>query len=235
MLDVQNVVFSYGAQPALQDASLSIGSGEFVSLLGANGAGKTTLLRTISGLLKPAAGAISLDGRRLERLSSHRICELGLIHVPEGRQLFPQMTVHENLELGAYLPEARRRLKTSLEFVIHIFPKLAVRSTQLAGTLSGGEQQMVAIGRGLMACPRLLMLDEPTLGLAPLLANEILQAVKRWKDESRLTVLLVSQEIVQSLQLATRAYVMENGRVVRQGTGEQLLHDDEVRVAYLGI
>jgi branched-chain amino acid transport system ATP-binding protein len=235
MLDVQNVVFSYGAQPALQDASLSIGSGEFVALLGANGAGKTTLLRTISGLLKPAAGAISLDGRRLERLSSHRICELGLIHVPEGRQLFPQMTVHENLELGAYLPEARRRLKTSLEFVIHIFPKLAVRSTQLAGTLSGGEQQMVAIGRGLMACPRLLMLDEPTLGLAPLLANEILQAVKRWKDESRLTVLLVSQEIVQSLQLATRAYVMENGRIVRQGTGEQLLHDDEVRVAYLGI
>lgn len=235
MLEVQNVVFSYGAQPALQDASLSVDQDEFVALLGANGAGKTTLLRAISGLLKPAAGSISFDGQRLERLSSHHICELGLIHVPEGRQLFPTMTVRENLELGAYLPKARRRLKTTLEFVVHIFPKLATRSTQLAGTLSGGEQQMVAIGRGLMACPRLLMLDEPTLGLSPLLASDILQAVKRWKDESHLTVLLVSQEIVQSLQLATRAYVMENGRVVRQGTGEQLLHDDEVRVAYLGI
>ncbi|MCL5265271.1 MAG: ABC transporter ATP-binding protein [Chloroflexi bacterium] len=235
MLEVRDLSFRYDAQPAIVDVSLAVQQGEFVALLGSNGAGKTTLLRIISGLLRPASGTIAFDGQRLDSLQPHRICDLGLVHVPEGRQLFPSMTVRENLELGAYLPAARRHLAASLEYVIHLFPKLGARLGQLVGTLSGGEQQMVAIGRGLMAGPRLLMLDEPTLGLSPALATEILHTVRQLNKERSLGVLLVSQDVVQALQLAHSAYVLQNGRMVRHGTAEEFLGDESLRQAYLGI
>lgn len=235
MLEVQHIHCSYRAHPALTDVSLHIPPGSVVTVLGANGAGKTTLLCVISGLLIPSSGSISFAGQSLAGLSVRQICGLGIIHVPEGRQLFPHMTVRENLELGAYLPTARRERARNLAFVFHLFPLLETRTTQLVGTMSGGEQQMVAIGRGIMASPRLLMLDEPTLGLAPQLARAILQALHQWQTESNLAMLLVSQEVVQALQLATYGYVLAQGRLVRHGPSAELLHDAEIRAAYLGL
>ena len=234
MLKVEGLNVFYGGLQALRDVSLEVREGEFVTLIGPNGAGKTTLLRTISGLIRPASGTITFRGETLNGLPSHAICERGLIQVPEGRELFPRMTVLENLEIGAYLPAARERRAQSLERVYRLFPLLRERWRQDAGTLSGGEQQMVAIGRGLMGNPSLLMLDEPTLGLAPLLVAEILHTLKQLNEEG-MTILLVSQEVRQALALAHRAYVLENGRIVREGSAEVLLEDRSVRSAYLGL
>jgi branched-chain amino acid transport system ATP-binding protein len=193
-----------------------------------------TLLKTIAGLVWPAAGAVALDGARLDRLPTHRIVELGVVRVPEGRRIFPQMTARENLELGAYLPQPRARRARSLERVYRLFPILEERSPQLAGTLSGGEQQMLAIGRALMSLPRLLMLDEPSLGLAPLVVRQIFETIERVNADGT-TILLVEQDVMQSLTISHRGYVLENGSVVLEGRGAELLADQHVKTAYLGI
>lgn len=233
MLEVEQINFAYGAQQVLWDVSLCVNEGEFVALAGSNGAGKTTLMRIISGLLTPTSGRVQFGGHSLVALPTHRICEMGVIQIPEGRKLFPQMTVRENLEIGAYNP-ALRRHKENVDRVFRLFPILKEREKQDAGTLSGGEQQMLAIGRGLMSSPKLLILDEPTLGLAPKLAASLLDSLKLLNDEG-LTLLLVSQEVTHTLQLAERAYVLENGRNVLEGTGNALLQDPQVRTSYLGL
>ena len=230
MLEVEGVHAAYGDVGVLRDVSLRIGAGEIVSVVGANGAGKTTLLRTIAGLLRPTAGRVVLDGERLDRLPTSRIVERGVVRVPEGRRIFPGMTVRENLELGAFLSRARRRRAASLDHVLGLFPILRERTGQLAGTLSGGEQQMLAIGRALMSLPRLLMLDEPSLGLAPLIVRSIFATIGELRAEG-VTILLVEQNAKQALQLADRAYVLETGSVVLEGT--DLLADERVRAAYL--
>ncbi len=203
-------------------------------MVGANGAGKTTLLKTIAGLLRPTEGAIELWGERLDRLPTHRIVERGVVRVPEGRRIFPHMTVLENLELGAHQPQVRRRRAESLERVFELFPILRERTRQIAGTLSGGEQQMLAIGRSLMSRPRLLMLDEPSLGLAPLVVKEIFATTRRINAEGT-TILLVEQDVIHSLSMSHRAYVLENGTVVLEGGGPELLANEHIKTAYLGI
>jgi branched-chain amino acid transport system ATP-binding protein len=218
----------------LWDVSFEVKEGEIVTLLGSNGAGKTTTLHTVSGLLQPRQGSITFQGQALHHETPQRIVEAGLIHIAESRELFPYMTVLENLELGAFLKRARRLRQQSLAYVMELFPRLRERQHQLAGTLSGGEQQMLAIGRGLMARPRLLMLDEPSLGLAPLLVAELFDCIRRIHAE-QVTILLVEQNVQQALDLADRAYVLENGRTVRTGTAAELLADDTIQEAYLGL
>jgi branched-chain amino acid transport system ATP-binding protein len=213
---------------------LQVNEGEIVTLLGANGAGKTTTLHTISGLLRARQGSITFQGQALHRVSPQSIVEAGLIHIAEGRELFPHMTVLENLELGAFPKRARRLRRQSLAYVMDLFPRLRERQHQVAGTLSGGEQQMLAIGRGLMARPRLLMLDEPSLGLAPLLVAELFACIRRIHAE-QVTILLVEQNVHQALDIADRAYVLENGRTIRTGTAAELLADDAIQAAYLGL
>ncbi len=234
MLKVDEVNVSYGGLQALWDVSVTVSEHEFVTIIGSNGAGKTTLLKAISGIIKPSSGSIDFQGERLDGLAPHKICEMGIIHIPEGRKIFPLMKVSENLEMGAYIPEARKHAKDSVERVYHLFPVLKERQNQLAGTLSGGEQQMLALGRGLMSQPKLLMLDEPSLGLSPKLAAEMLGTLKLLGEQG-LTILLVSQEVLQSLRLAQRAYVLENGRVALEGSGEKLLQDEAIRKSYLGL
>ena len=234
MLKVDKVNVSYGGLQALWDVSVEVNEHEFVTIIGSNGAGKTTLLKAISGIIKPSSGSIDFRGERLDGLAPHKICEMGIVHIPEGRKIFPLMKVSENLEMGAYLPEARKRARDSVERVYHLFPVLKERQSQLAGTLSGGEQQMLALGRGLMSQPKLLMLDEPSLGLSPKLAMEMLGTLKLLGEQG-LTILLVSQEVLQSLRLAQRAYVLENGRVALEGSGEKLLQDEAIRKSYLGL
>jgi branched-chain amino acid transport system ATP-binding protein len=234
MLTVDRLDVSYGSLQVLWEVSLEVGKGEFVALIGSNGAGKTTLLRAISGLLRPSAGTITFRGEPIDALPTHEICRRGLIQVPEGRELFPLMSVSDNLAVGAYLPEARGRKEESLARVYRLFPRLQERHRQDAGTLSGGEQQMVAIGRGLMSRPALLMLDEPTLGLAPLLVQENLRALRQLNEEG-LAILLVSQEVRQTLALADRAYVMENGHLTGGGPADAVLDDETIRAAYLGL
>ena len=234
MLRVEGVTFSYDGMQALEGLSLEVGSGELVALLGSNGAGKTTLMRVISGLAQPQSGRITFAGVDIAGMAAHRIARRGLVHVPEGRKLFPQMTVRETLELGVMPGQGRGRRPRLLKQVFEGFPRLEQRQGQLAGTLSGGEQQLLAIGRALMAEPRMLLLDEPTLGLAPALAEEILGVVASLHTGG-LTVLLVSQEVVGALEIADRAYVMEHGRVVRSGAAGELADDDEMRRAYLGL
>jgi branched-chain amino acid transport system ATP-binding protein len=234
LLEVEGVHAAYGDVGVLRDVSLRIGAGEIVSVVGANGAGKTTLLRTIAGLLRPTAGRVVLDGERLDRLPTSRIVERGVVRVPEGRRIFPGMTVRENLELGAFLSRARRRRAASLDHVLGLFPILRERTGQLAGTLSGGEQQMLAIGRALMSLPRLLMLDEPSLGLAPLVTREIF-ATMRQVNAAGTTLLLVEQDVIHSLTISHRGYVLENGAVVLEGGGLELLANTHIRTAYLGI
>ena len=214
--------------------SLSIEEGEIVSVVGANGAGKTTLLKAIAGLVRPTGGAVALRGERLDRLPTHRIVERGVVRVPEGRRIFPEMTVRENLELGATPPQARRKRHESLGRVFQLFPILRERAQQLAGTLSGGEQQMLAIGRGLMALPKLLMLDEPSLGLAPMVVKEIFQTIRRINADG-VTILLVEQDVMHSLNMSHRGYVLENGSIVLAGGGPELLGNQHIRTAYLGI
>src|SRR6185295_10153441 len=208
--------------------------GAIVAIVGANGAGKTSLIRTIAGMMRPARGAIRWRGTDIAGLPSHRVCDLGIGQVAEGRQVFPSLSVAENLDMGAMLPRARARRHRNLERVLALFPKLAERRTQPAGTLSGGEQQMLAIGRCLMGAPDLVMFDEPSLGLAPTVVQQVLSTIRDLNREG-LTCVLVEQNVAVSLRLASRAYVLENGRITLSGTGEQLLADDRVRQAYLGM
>jgi branched-chain amino acid transport system ATP-binding protein len=225
---------SYGAVPALRDVSISVGEGEAVGLLGANGAGKSTTLRTISGLLRATSGAITFAGRNIGALPPYKVTELGIAHVPEGRQVFPELTVQENLEIGAYVPAAKAQRKRSLELVFGIFPVLAARRKQLAGTMSGGEQQMLAVGRGLMLKPRLLMLDEPSLGLAPVITDVTFQKIQEIHAMGT-AILLVEQNVSRALSLVQRAYVLESGKVIMHGTSAELAGNRQVQTAYLGI
>ena len=234
MLEVRGIDVAYGEVMALRGVGLSVGEGESVAVIGSNGAGKSTLLRAISGLLRPRSGAIFFDGVRLDHLSAYEIAALGIAHVPEGRRVFPEMAVQENLELGAYLPGPKARRRETLVWVYEIFPRLAERRQQRAGTLSGGEQQMLAIGRGLMLRPRLLMLDEPSLGLAPLVSEVTFAKIAEIRKEG-IGILLVEQNVQRSLALADRGYVLEGGRVVLQGPSQSLLEDPHVKVAYLGL
>ena len=234
MLEVRELSVFYGDAQALDRVSLSVGAGEIVALIGANGAGKTSLIRTVAGILKPRAGAIAFDGAPIGGLDSHRVCDLGVGQVAEGRQVFPSMTVLENLQVGGLLPRARAQAGETLERVFRMFPRLKERAGQFAGTLSGGEQQMLAIGRCLMGAPRLIMFDEPSLGLAPAVVAEVLNTIRLLHGEG-MTILLVEQNVAASLQLADRAYVLENGSMVLQGSGAELLEDPRVREAYLGL
>ncbi len=234
MLRVEDLEVAYGKIQALWGVTFEISEGEIVAVVGANGAGKTTTLKTLSGLLRPQRGHMSMDERRLDHLSPAEIVEMGLVHVPEGRKLFPEMTVLDNLLIGGYPRTARSQRPRRLEEVFAIFPTLAERRRQLAGTLSGGEQQMVAIGRGLMAGPRLLMLDEPSLGLAPIMVEEMFRVIENI-NRAGVTVLLVEQNIEHALALANRGFVLESGRVVLSGTGQELLASARVREAYLGL
>jgi branched-chain amino acid transport system ATP-binding protein len=234
LLEVQNLRVAYGDVQALWDVSLEVGSGEIVALVGANGAGKTTTLRAISGVVKVIGGSITLAGQELTGRESHDIVERGVVHVPEGRQLWPGMSVEETLQLGAYAARARGQRAETLAEVFRLFPRLLERRRQAADTLSGGEQQMCAVARGLMARPRLLMLDEPSLGLSPIMLAEVFETVKRVASEG-VTVLLVEQNVEQALALADRAYVLETGSVVLSGPGRELLADDAIRKAYLGV
>jgi branched-chain amino acid transport system ATP-binding protein len=233
MLEIRNVAADYGDVRALWDVSLDVASGEIVALIGPNGAGKTTLMHTIVGLVRPSAGSVAFEGQPMHTLAPHQIVERGTILVPEGRHIFSSMRVLENLEIGAFSSRARRERAATLKRVYEIFPILAERRDQLAGTLSGGQQQMLAIGRALMGLPRLLLLDEPSLGLAPLIVRDIF-GVLRQINTSGVTVLLVEQNARMALQLAHRAYIMEQGRVVGEGTGAELLADIGVQRAYLG-
>ena len=232
-LEVADVEAAYGDLRAVVGVTLSVGGGEIVALLGPNGAGKSTLLRTVAGLLRPRAGTIRWDGEDLTRVDAHRIVERGIALVPEGRRLFGGMTVAENLELGAFAPRARATSAASLERVFALFPVLAERRRQRVAALSGGQQQMVAVGRALMANPRLLMLDEPSLGIAPQLVRAILEALVTI-NATGVGILLVEQNVQAALALAHRGYLLETGRVVAQGTGAELLRDPHVRRAYLG-
>jgi branched-chain amino acid transport system ATP-binding protein len=235
MLQVFDLSVFYGHLPALRGVSFTVAKGEFVCIIGSNGAGKTTLLKTISGLMKPTSGTVQFEGKRLDGLPTYEICRRGIIQVPEGRKIFPRMKVIDNLEMGAYLPEAKSRFHETCEQVYALFPLLASRRKQLAATLSGGEQQMLALGRALMSRPRVLMLDEPSLGLAPKASQGIFQTIEKLNKEQGLTILLVSQDVLQSLHLSHRAYVLENTRVVMEGKGTDLLNDPKVKQSYLGL
>jgi branched-chain amino acid transport system ATP-binding protein len=231
LLTIEGLHVSYGRIEALRGVTLDVDDGEIVTLLGANGAGKTTTLRTVSGLLHPTAGAVTFDGQRIDGLKAHEIVALGISHVPEGRRVFPRMSVIENLKMGAYL--RRGSLTDDLERVFTLFPVLKDRRTQDGGTLSGGEQQMLAIGRALMSKPRLLLLDEPSMGLAPLIVTRIFEILGEINTQGT-TILLVEQNAAQALQLAGRGYVLETGAVVLNDNADALLSDDRVRSAYLG-
>jgi branched-chain amino acid transport system ATP-binding protein len=234
LLQVDAIDVFYGDVQVLWDLSFSVGAGEIVALIGANGAGKSTTLKSVSGILRPRAGAIRFQGASLASRPAWELVALGIAHVPEARRLFVEMSVEENLDMGALCGAARQRREQTKEQVFAIFPRLKERRRQLAGTLSGGEQQMVAIGRGLMSLPALIMFDEPSLGLAPILVQEIFSVVRRIRDEGT-TVLIVEQNVRQTLAIADRAYVLETGRVRMQGAGRELLSDPHVKAAYLGL
>jgi branched-chain amino acid transport system ATP-binding protein len=234
MLRIMGLDLSYGDARALDDVSLTVEEGSIVTIVGANGAGKTSLIRAIAGMQRPARGRILFRGRDIAGWPSHLVCNIGIGQVAEGRQVFPTLSVSENLRMGAMLPRARASRAANLDCVIALFPVLAERMAQAAGTLSGGEQQMLAIGRCLMGAPELVMFDEPSLGLAPAVVQGVLRTIRDLNREG-LTCLLVEQNVALSLKLASRAYVLENGRVTLSGTGEELLADDRVRRAYLGM
>jgi branched-chain amino acid transport system ATP-binding protein len=231
LLEVDDIEVRYGAIRALKGVSFRANAGEIVALLGANGAGKTTTQKTVSGMLRPTRGSITFDGRRIDGIPAHELVGLGICHVPEGRHVFPRMTVAENLDMGSF--RFRHADQGDLEMVLALFPRLRERFTQQAGTLSGGEQQMLAIGRALMGKPRLLLLDEPSMGLAPMIVDQIFRIIRQI-NETGVTVVLVEQNAAQALHLASRGYVLETGTIVLEGTGRDLLADDRVRAAYLG-
>jgi len=234
MLKVDEISVFYGDLQVLWDVSFEVKEKEIVVLIGSNGAGKSTTLITISALLTPKKGTIEFNGTRIDHLPPNKIIEHGIVHVPEARRLFPEMTVEENLIMGSLYGEAKRKRYETMDYVYSLFPRLKERKKQTAGTLSGGEQQMLAVGRGLMSLPKLMMLDEPSLGLAPFLVQEIFTIVKQI-NEAGVTVLLVEQNVRQTLAIADRVYVLENGRIVLQGTGKELLNNEHVKTAYLGV
>jgi len=234
MLALSGVSAGYGSVPAVRDVDIVVGKGEAVGLLGANGAGKSTTLRTISGLVRLTSGTITFLEKSIAALTPYRIAELGIAHVPEGRQVFPELTVKENLEIGAYIPSAKAARSSSLDLVFNIFPVLAERRKQLAGTMSGGEQQMLAVGRGLMLKPRLLMLDEPSLGLAPVVTDTTFAKIEEIHAMG-MAILLVEQNVSRALTLVQRAYVLESGRVIMHGSSAELANSKEVQAAYLGL
>jgi branched-chain amino acid transport system ATP-binding protein len=234
MLAIKELDLYYGDAQALSDVSLEVPAGEIAAIVGANGAGKSSLIRCIAGMETPRAGRIVFNQKTISGLESHDICNLGIGQVAEGRQVFPSLTVLENLQMGALLPRARAKAKRNLEDVFSLFPRLAERQAQISGTLSGGEQQMLAIGRCLMGAPELIMFDEPSLGLAPLVVQEVLHTIRVLNGRG-LTILLVEQNVAVSLKISNRAYVLENGRIVMSGPGAELLHNDRVRQAYLGL
>ena len=234
MLEIKNINVYYGDVQVLWDVSFQVEPGEIVALIGANGAGKSTTLRTISGLLRPKSGEVTLDGQALHTMEPYDLITLGIAHVPEARRLFVEMTVEENLDMGSLRGQAKLKRKESKEMVFSLFPRLSERRRQQSGTLSGGEQQMLAIGRGLMGLPRVIMFDEPSLGLAPILVSEIFEIIKRIRQEGK-TVLIVEQNVRQTLAIADRAYVLETGKVTMAGKGQDMLNDEHVKAAYLGV
>lgn len=234
MLALSEMSAGYGSVRAVSNVSITVGEGEAVGLLGANGAGKSTTLRAISGLVRPTSGTITFRGKNIASLPAYKITELGIAHVPEGRQVFPELTVKENLEIGAYIPQARAARTQTLDLVFAIFPVLAERRKQLAGTMSGGEQQMLAVGRGLMLRPHLLMLDEPSLGLAPVVSEATFDKIQEIHAMGT-AILLVEQNVSRALTLVQRAYVLESGKVIMKGTSAELVNNKQVQAAYLGI
>ena len=235
MLEISHIDVYYGDLQALWDISLVIGEGEIVALVGSNGAGKSTLMKTISGLLRVRAGYLDFDGIRVDRLPAHRIVETGISMVPEGRRIFPQMSVLENLEMGGTIKPARHVRQKTLNWIYELFPILEERAKQMAGTLSGGEQQMLAIGRALMSQPKILLIDEMSLGLSPLLVQELCQVIQDINKVKKLTVFLVEQDVQLALSLAHRGYVIENGRIVKKGDAKLLLSNPRIKEAYLGV
>lgn len=233
-LEIENLDLYYGDAQALSEVSLSVDEGKIVAIVGANGAGKSSLIRTIAGIEKPRAGKVRFKGQDITGFESYATCNLGIGQVAEGRQIFPSLSVLENLEMGAQLPRAKSKARQTMEEVFALFPRLAERREQLAGTMSGGEQQMLAIGRCLMGQPELIMFDEPSLGLAPTIVQEVFQII-RTLNARGMTILLVEQNVAVSLKISASAYVLENGQIVMSGSGESLLHDDRVRQAYLGM
>ena len=234
LLSVRGLDLYYGDAAALEGVNLEVEEGKIVAIIGANGAGKTSLVRAIAGIEKPRSGRIAFRGQDITGLESHATCNLGIGQVAEGRQIFPSLTVEENLEMGAMLPRARRSARQAIGEVYELFPILSERRSQVAGTLSGGEQQMLAIGRCLTGRPELVMFDEPSLGLAPTIVQEVFQTIRKLNGFG-ITILLIEQNVAMSLKIASRAYVLENGRIVLSGTGTELLSDDRVRKAYLGL
>ncbi len=234
MLNIKNIDIFYGDVQVIWNVSFEVHKEEIVALIGANGAGKSTILKTISGILRPRGGEVLFEGKPIHKIEPFRLIELGIVHVPEARRLFVEMTVEENLDMGSLKGEARKTRAETKEMVFALLPRLKERKKQFAGTLSGGEQQMLAIGRGLMAKPRLQMFDEPSLGLAPLLVREVFNTIKKISSEGT-TVLIVEQNVKQTLLVAKRGYVLETGKIINQGTGEALLKDEHVKTAYLGV
>jgi branched-chain amino acid transport system ATP-binding protein len=234
MLTVKNIDVFYDDLQVLWDVSFEVRKKEILVLIGANGAGKSTIIKTVSSLLTPQNGSIEFEGARLDHRPPHEIIQQGIVHVPEGRRLFAEMSVEENLIMGSLYGEAKTKRFDTMEHVFELFPRLKERRKQMAGTLSGGEQQMVAIGRGLMSLPKILMLDEPSLGLAPILVQEIFEMIRRINAEG-VTILLVEQNVIQTLAMCNRAYVLENGRIILEGTGTELMENDQVKEAFLGI
>jgi branched-chain amino acid transport system ATP-binding protein len=234
LLEVAHIDFYYGQVQVLYDVTIHVGEGEFVALVGANGAGKTTTMKTVSGLTHPKRGTIEFLGQPIHRREAHDITSLGLVHIPEGRKIFPSLTVRENLEMGSYAKAAKSKRSETMREVFRLFPILASRKSQFAGTLSGGEQQMLAVARALMAVPKMLMIDEPSLGLAPLIIETIFQTVRDINRRGT-TILLVEQNVFASLAMAKRGYVIENGRITLEGISDRLLADGNVKKAYLGL
>jgi branched-chain amino acid transport system ATP-binding protein len=234
MLELKSIDAGYGTFQALFGVSLDVRAGEAVGVIGPNGAGKTTLMRVISGLIRPRAGSVSMEGNNVLETPEHRIVGLGIAHVPENRRLFPRLTVEDNLKMGAFIPEARARYVERLAFVFDLFPRMKERRSQLAGTMSGGEQQMCAIGRALMSDPKLLLLDEPSAGLAPVVVQQVFELVKRIRG-SGLTVLIVEQNVQQVLRVVDRAYLLEAGSIRASGDAKDMLANDSIRQAYLGV
>ena len=234
MLEIKNIDVFYGDVQVIWDISFNVKQGEIVALIGANGAGKSTTLKTISGILRPKKGEIHFNDIPIHKVEPYKLIEIGLVHVPEARRLFVEMSVEENLDMGSLKGEAKKEREITKQLVFDLFPRLLERKRQLAGTLSGGEQQMLAIGRGLMAKPKLQMFDEPSLGLSPILVKDIFNVIKRIKEEGT-TVLIVEQNVKQTLAIADRAYVLENGKIALEGTGASLLSNEHVRTAYLGV